>query len=839
MPPAGAPPSLLFRQYCLLAGAAGVFALREPVAAGLALAALVFFQLTAPRDHRRAIVLATCFVLTWGWAVLREPQPPPVPAWLEQASAPTLSSTGNRLPPAPTALLGVVRSSEPLPDNRLRLVISDVRPTGDPSAPAYAGDFMVTFNTPVPPVLAGMEARLTLRVVPARGSLNPQLPDRDRRLADAGVFFIGSYGKSMPPPEFSGRPAWGEEARATLQKRFGAALAVAAGKDELLGSPLGYAPALIFNDRSLLTADQLQRLADTGIIHSLALSGMHLGYAGAAGCILLWGLVRYRPSIFLRCSRAQAVVLAGLPPVLLCIWLGQAPITLIRAFFMFLFWGLLIFMGRPKVLLDGLLAALGLMIAITPLALFDIRLQLSFAAVGSIALALPGVTTLMGRLLPRPKDASRLRLFLHSCLSGGCSLFLISSIIQIALLPLTASGFTAVPIFAPLNIFWLPVLGVWVMPLLYVTIALCAVAPAAAAPVLYVACLPLEALDALLIFLRAHDLLSVSALPRLSPIGMLGYWLFLFFLVALWRAWRNPRSRTHSPALHAVGCLASLALVVVPLSLAAPGRDEARLTVLDVGAGQAVLLEWNEGRVLLDGGPFFPGGADMGRFITGPAVAYNAWPKLNLALASHPDADHLGGLLFILEHFQVEAFGGNGQMPRPETADRLARALAHSGLRERVYRRGDVLEFPGEMRLEVLWPPEDADLKGNNASIVLRIVHRGVPLAVVCGDAERPVLEKLARMDGSKLAAPVLVLSHHGSAGGLCPDFYRAVNPQWAVASSRLDNQWGFPAKKVRDELAAQKIPLFSTGESGQIRVTRERPEAPVAIRTARASDVE
>ena len=170
-----------------------------------------------------------------------------------------------------------------------------------------------------------------------------------------------------------------------------------------------------------------------------------------------------------------------------------------------------------------------------------------------LALALPGVTTLMGRLLPRPKDASRLRLFLHSCLSGGCSLFLISSIIQIALLPLTASGFTAVPIFAPLNIFWLPVLGVWVMPLLYVTIALCAVAPAAAAPVLYVACLPLEALDALLIFLRAHDLLSVSALPRLSPIGMLGYWLFLFFLVALWRAWRNPRSRTHSPALHAVG----------------------------------------------------------------------------------------------------------------------------------------------------------------------------------------------------------------------------------------------------------------------------------------------
>ena len=156
MPPAGAPPSLLFRQYCLLAGAAGVFALREPVAAGSALAALILFQTTSLRDYRKAIFLASCFVLTWGWAVLREPQPPPVPAWLEQASAPTLSSTGNRLPPAPTALLGVVRSSEPLPDNRLRLILGELRPAGDPSAPAYAGDRMVTFNTPIPPVLAGM-----------------------------------------------------------------------------------------------------------------------------------------------------------------------------------------------------------------------------------------------------------------------------------------------------------------------------------------------------------------------------------------------------------------------------------------------------------------------------------------------------------------------------------------------------------------------------------------------------------------------------------------------------------------------------------------------------------
>ena len=835
---AGLPPSLLFRQYCLLAGAAGVAALREPWAAGATLVILLLLNSFKPQGCSRMAVCALCFGLAFGYAAWREPQAPPLPPWLEQATAPAISKNGDLLPAGPIALTGRVQSCEPLPDGRLRLTLDQIRPEADPLAPAYSGSLMITYNDPVSWPSQGMEAHLTARLAQVRGPINPQTPSRDRQLADAGIFLMGSHGKSMPAPYFSGPPAWGEDAWKLLHSGFLSALRKAAGDKELAGSAWGYAPALLFNDRSLLTTTQMQRLAEAGIIHSLALSGMHLGYAAAAGCFLLWVAALCRPQIFLRLTRPQAAVLAGLPPVLLCLWLGQAPVTLIRAFFMFLFWGLLVFLRRPQVLLDGLLAALGLMLLLNPTALFDLRLQLSFTAVGVIALTLPSISLFARRLVlgstPQKEGGKG---FFRSCLLGGCVLLLLSSTIQIVLLPLTVSGFTVTPLLAPLNVPWLPVLGFFIMPLLYLGLVVAALSPDLAAPVLWLTYWPFLALDTLLALLHNHGFLPVTALPRPHPLSALGFWLLLLLLGRLFLEGVRDCFRRLRPALlWAASCLGALALIFLPPYLAAPGGDELRLTLVDVGAGQAVLLEWAHGRVLVDGGPAFPGGADAGRFITGPVVAYNALPALDLAVASHPDADHLGGLLFILEHFQVKSFAGNGQTPRPDIAVRLDAALAGAGLHEKILVRDDFLQFEGDIRLEVLWPPKDSPQKGNNASIVLRVVQHGRPLAVLCGDAETPALEELVRTTpAASLAAPVLVLPHHGSAGALCPAFYDAVNPELVLTSSKFINQWGFPTKRVRDEWLKRSVTFLDTGESGQIRIQRNGPDGTLQVDTARA----
>ena len=186
-------PSLLFRQYCLLAGAGGVAATREPAAALAFLAVLACLNIPKPQGRKRATALLLCFCLAAGYTLWRAPQPPPVPAWLAAAAAPTLSSTNDRRPPAPVNIIGTVRSVDPLPDNRLRLILDDSRPADDFTAAPYAGGLMVTLNEPTARPLKGMQARLGLRLAFPHSYANPQLPDRERRYqVQAGL---------KPPPK--------------------------------------------------------------------------------------------------------------------------------------------------------------------------------------------------------------------------------------------------------------------------------------------------------------------------------------------------------------------------------------------------------------------------------------------------------------------------------------------------------------------------------------------------------------------------------------------------------------------------------------------------------------
>jgi len=108
----------------------------------------------------------------------------------------------------------------------------------------------------------------------------------------------------------------------------------------------------------------------------------------------------------------------------------------------------------------------------------------------------------------------------------------------------------------------------------------------------------------------------------------------------------------------------------------------------------------------------------------------------------------------------------------------------------------------------------------NNASLVARLVWRGVPLALLCGDVQIAALRGLLQIqDSAGLGAQVLVLPHHGSASSLVPEFYRAVGPRLALVSCGYGNQWGFPTFAVVAALEALDIPLRSTAQFGQIAV--------------------
>jgi ComEC/Rec2-related protein len=312
----------------------------------------------------------------------------------------------------------------------------------------------------------------------------------------------------------------------------------------------------------------------------------------------------------------------------------------------------------------------------------------------------------------------------------------------------------------------------------------------------------------------------------------------------------------------------ALAFVVLPfvfLNRPAPGLT---LSLLDVGQGQAVLLEWaalpglNEpatdavsrssfgatetarrlsfeapgissgsffgsaGRILVDGGGSNSEFFDPGRRIVAPLLTDNALPRLAAVVNSHPDADHLGGLPWIVRHFSVGRIFGNGQSPQGALAVRMQDALRAGGdLRMETLRAGDVYEPAQGLRLEVLHPPSGAAGSSNDLSLVLRLLWRGRALVLICGDVGGAGLQKLMR-EGRDLSAQVLILPHHGSKSAYAEGFYRAVNARTALVSCAYANVWGFPSRTVRDALRDMRTPLYSTAEHGMIRLHWSAPDA-------------
>ncbi|MEW5773440.1 MAG: MBL fold metallo-hydrolase, partial [Thermodesulfobacteriota bacterium] len=262
----------------------------------------------------------------------------------------------------------------------------------------------------------------------------------------------------------------------------------------------------------------------------------------------------------------------------------------------------------------------------------------------------------------------------------------------------------------------------------------------------------------------------------------------------------------------------------------AAARDEARLTLLDTGQSQAVLVEAPGGvRVLVDGGGSVSRTFDLGRAVTGPALTANRPPRLDLAVLSHPDADHAQGLVHVLSRFRVDRFAWGGSQPEGRLGEEFREALARGGLEPETWRAGEVHALGGGLEVQVLHPGTGGRLKNpNDTSLALRLAWRGRGLAVLCGDLERPGLAALLARKPD-LGAEVLVLPHHGSDSSLVQELYDRVVPGQALAAAGLNNSYGFPGAGVRAELARRGVPLWTTGESGAL-VAVFPPGGPVRI---------
>jgi competence protein ComEC len=250
--------------------------------------------------------------------------------------------------------------------------------------------------------------------------------------------------------------------------------------------------------------------------------------------------------------------------------------------------------------------------------------------------------------------------------------------------------------------------------------------------------------------------------------------------------------------------------------------EEARLVALDVGEGQAILIQSGEHGILMDTGHVGKARLVLDR------LADLGVHQLDYLILSHLHPDHASGYFRLREAWPATPVLYNGQplpaMVQPDITRWVNDALLTDPL-SRVIRVGEIIHWRG-MRLEVLWPDGFETQNLNRHSLVIRLDYQGYT-ALIMGDADNHV-EQMLLNQHSKLpsSVDVLVLGHHGARDAGSEPFLRRLNPGLAIISVNANNLRGYPDAAVLQRLADLGISLRRTDRDGEIRIELSGPQS-------------
>jgi competence protein ComEC len=239
------------------------------------------------------------------------------------------------------------------------------------------------------------------------------------------------------------------------------------------------------------------------------------------------------------------------------------------------------------------------------------------------------------------------------------------------------------------------------------------------------------------------------------------------------------------------------------------------VTFIDVGQGDAILIETPQSQILIDGGP---GSA----VLAGLGAALPFWDRtLDAVIATHPDADHIGGLKDVLEQYAV----ANVLEPGIDNTTRAWSSFVNatndavlSGANHIVAHAGMRLDLGGGAYADVLYPDHDVATVDdtNSGSIVMRVVY-GDTSFMLTGDAPTAVEQELFLEYGYGLDSDVYKAGHHGSRTSSSADFVESVSPTYAVFSRGCDNAYGHPHEEVVALFQSMAIKTFDTCNDGSV----------------------
>lgn len=243
--------------------------------------------------------------------------------------------------------------------------------------------------------------------------------------------------------------------------------------------------------------------------------------------------------------------------------------------------------------------------------------------------------------------------------------------------------------------------------------------------------------------------------------------------------------------------------------------DMLKVAFLDIGQGDSIYIEAPNGKqILIDGGP--------NQSVVSRLAQVMPWGdhSLDVILATHADADHIGGLSAVLDRYTVGAFIDNGVAGKTKTFAQLHRIIDNKKIPEIIAHKGMhlVLDKEKNIYVDILFPDRDvSNMDSNDGSIVCRLVY-GDESFMFTGDAT-VYTENLIEQNSNPqdLHSTVLKLGHHGSHTSSSEGWLHSVAPKVAVISAGLHNRYGHPHQEILDRLASLHIPYLATYLQGTL----------------------
>lgn len=236
--------------------------------------------------------------------------------------------------------------------------------------------------------------------------------------------------------------------------------------------------------------------------------------------------------------------------------------------------------------------------------------------------------------------------------------------------------------------------------------------------------------------------------------------------------------------------------------------------VFDVGQGDAILIRTKDGTdLLIDGGPDKTILDRMGE------VLPSSDRTIEAVLLTHPHADHVAGLIPVLERFQVGQVWSTGAIHTTDVFLEWLQVVQGKGIPFKIAKEGEALDLGNGIRFTVLFP--FVSLEGvraenlNDTSAVGRLTLGGFSMFLP-GDAESTVQEQLFTQ-GTELRSKVLKVSHHGSSDATSESLLERVNPEVAIISVGADNSFHHPHPSVVRLLEEKRIKTYRTDRDGTV----------------------